>query len=156
VAEYEAPETLMTLRRAASDPDESVRSAAVGFLATRPGTAATQALVSLLGDEALRERVVSALALPAEGRIPGLLSALEAADETVAPLLVAALARMQRADARAALLTALSSSSSEGRCATAAAVAALGTLESREALERAAARDEDPEVRRACLLALSR
>jgi HEAT repeat protein len=156
VAEYDAQETVPTLLHAAGDPDESVRSAAVGFLATRAGVAATQALVSLLGDPALRERVVSALALPAEGRIPGLLAALEAADELVAPLLVAALARMQRADARAALLTALDTSSPAGRRATAAAVAALGTVEAREALERASAQDEDPEVRRACLLALSR
>ncbi|MFL5344271.1 MAG: HEAT repeat domain-containing protein [Hyalangium sp.] len=156
VAEYDTPETVTALLRSAGDPDESVRSAAVGFLATRAGTAATQALVSLLGDPALRERVVSALALPAEGRIPGLLTALESADESVAPLLVAALARMQRADARAALISALESSSPAGRRAAAAAVAALGTVESREALERASAQDEDAEVRRACLLALSR
>ncbi|WP_224244867.1 HEAT repeat domain-containing protein [Hyalangium gracile] len=156
VAEYDAPETVTALLRAAGDPDESVRSAAVGFLATRSGTSATQALVSLLGDPALRERVVSALALPAEGRIPGLLTALEAADEAVAPLLVAALARMQRADARAALLTALGSSSPAGRRAAATAVAALGTVEARELLEKTAAQDDDPEVRRACLLALSR
>jgi len=156
VAEYDAPETVQLLLRAAADQDESVRSAAVGFLATRSGTPATQALVSLLGDPALRERVVSALALPAEGRIPGLLTALEAADEKVAPLLVAALARMQRADARAALLTALGSSSPAGRSAAAAAVAALGTVEARQALEQASTHDEDPEVRRACLLALGR
>ncbi len=156
VAEYDAPETVTALLRAAGDPDESVRSAAVGFLATRSGTPATQALVSLLGDPALRERVVSALALPAEGRIPGLLSALEAADEVVAPLLVAALARMQRADSRAALLTALGTSSAAGRKAAVAAVAALGTMEAKEALERVSTQDEDAEVRRACLVALSR
>jgi HEAT repeat protein len=156
VAEYDAPETVTALMRAAGDADESVRSAAVGFLATRMGAGATRALVSLLGDSALRERVVSALALPAEGRIPGLLAALESADESVAPLLVASLARMQRADSRAALVSALSSSSPEGRRAAAVAVAALGTVEAREALERAAAQDEDAEVRRACLAALSR
>ncbi|HVG59901.1 MAG TPA: HEAT repeat domain-containing protein [Hyalangium sp.] len=156
VAEYDVPETVSALLRSAGDPDEGVRSAAVGFLATRSGTHATQALVSLLGDPALRERVVSALSLPADGRIPGLLTALEAADDLVAPLLVAALARMQRADARAALLSAMRTSSPSGRRAAAAAVAALGTVEAREELERAAAQDEDPEVRRACLLALSR
>jgi hypothetical protein len=63
---------------------------------------------------------------------------------------------MQRADARAALITALGSSSPAGRRASAAAVAALGTVESREALERAAAQDDDAEVCRACRLALSR
>jgi HEAT repeat protein len=156
VAEYDLQETVHVLLRAAADPDESVRSAAVGFLANRSGVAATQALVSLLGDPSLRERVVSALALPADGRIPGLLTALEAADEGVAPLLVAALARMQRADARAALLTALGSSSPAGRRAAAAAVAALGTVEAHQALEQASSHDADPEVRRACLLALSR
>ncbi|AKQ70682.1 HEAT repeat protein [Myxococcus hansupus] len=156
VAEYDAPETLPALLHAAGDGDDSVRSAAVGFLATRPGVPATQALVSLLGDMTLRERVVSALALPLEGRLPGLLAALEAADEVTAPLLVAALARMRRADARAALLQLLASASPAGRRAAVPAVAALGTVEAREALERASAQDEDPEVRRACRLVLSR
>jgi hypothetical protein len=117
---------------------------------------ATQALVTLLGDMTLRERVVSALALPMEGRLPGLLTALEVADELTAPLLVAALARMRRADARAALLQALVSASPAGRRAAAPAVAALGTVEAREALEHASTHDEDADVRRACLLALGR
>ncbi|NVJ13581.1 HEAT repeat domain-containing protein [Myxococcus sp. AM010] len=156
VAEYEAPETLPALLHAAGDGDDSVRSAAVGFIATRPGVPATQALVSLLGDMTLRERVVSALALPLEGRLPGLLAALEAADELTAPLLVAALARMRRSDAQAALLQLLGSASPAGRRAAVPAVAALGTLEAREALERASTQDEDPEVRRACRLVLSR
>lgn len=156
VAEYESPETLPALLRAASDRDDSVRSAAVGFLATRAGVPATQALVSLLGDMTLRERVVSALALPVDGRLPGLLSALEAADEVTAPLLVASLARMRRADAQAGLLQSLASASPSGRRAAAPAVAALGTVEAREALEHASVHDEDPEVRRACTLALGR
>ncbi|RKH58757.1 HEAT repeat domain-containing protein [Corallococcus aberystwythensis] len=156
VAEYDAPETLPALLRAAGDRDDSVRSAAVGFLATRTGTHATQQLVSLLGDVMLREQVVSALALPVEGRLPGLMAALEVADDATAPLLVAALARMRRADARAALMQSLIGASPSGRRAAAPAVAALGTVEAREALDRAAHRDEDPEVRRACLLALGR
>ncbi|WP_426744500.1 HEAT repeat domain-containing protein [Myxococcus faecalis] len=156
VAEYEAPETLPALLRAASDRDDSVRSAAVGFLATRPGIPSTQALVSLLGDLTVRERVVSALALPMEGRLPGLLAALDAADEVTAPLLVAALARMRRADARAGLLQALETASPSGRRAAVPAVGALGTVEARDALERASLRDEDEEVRRACLVALGR
>jgi HEAT repeat protein len=156
VAEYDSPETLPALLRAASDRDDSVRSAAVGFLATRTGVPATQALVSLLGDMTLRERVVSALALPVEGRLTGLLTALEAADEVTASLLVAALARMRRADAQAGLLQSLTSASPAGRRAAAPAVAALATVEAREALERASVQDEDPEVRRACVLALGR
>ncbi|WP_211194179.1 HEAT repeat domain-containing protein [Pyxidicoccus fallax] len=156
VAEYESQETLPALLRAASDRDDSVRSAAVGFLATRAGVPATQALVSLLGDVMLRERVVSALALPMEGRLPGLLTALEVADEVTAPLLVAALARMRRADARAALVQCLTTASPAGRRAAAPAVAALGTVEAREALEHTSSHDEDPEVRRACLQALGR
>ncbi|RKG61893.1 HEAT repeat domain-containing protein [Corallococcus sp. AB011P] len=156
VAEYDAPETLPALLRAAGDRDDSVRSAAVGFLATRTGSHATQQLVSLLGDVMLREQVVSALALPVEGRLPGLMAALEVSDDATAPLLVAALARMRRADARAALMQSLIGASPAGRRASAPAVAALGTVEAREALDKAAHRDEDPEVRRACLLALGR
>ncbi|ADO68667.1 HEAT repeat domain-containing protein [Stigmatella aurantiaca] len=156
VAEYDTQETVSVLMRAATDVDESVRSAAVGFLATRPGMPATQALVSLLGESSLRERVVSALSLMTEGRIPGLLSALEVAEESQAPLLVAALARMQRADARAALLSALTTGSPAGRRAVAVAVGAINTLEAREALQEASAHDPDPDVRQACLQALSR
>ncbi|SEM39118.1 HEAT repeat [Stigmatella aurantiaca] len=156
VAEYDTQETVSVLMRAATDTDESVRSAAVGFLATRPGMPATQALVSLLGEVSLRERVVNALSLMTEGRIPGLLAALESADEHQAPLLVAALARMQRADARAALLSALTASSPAGRRAAAAAVGAMSTVEARDALQEASAHDPDPEVRQACLQALSR
>jgi hypothetical protein len=63
---------------------------------------------------------------------------------------------MRRADARAALMQSLVGASPAGRRASAPAVAALGTVEAREALDRAAHRDEDPEVRRACLLALGR
>ena len=53
--------------------------------------------------------VVGAVAARRQGRITGLLAALETADDEVAAALTAALARMQRADATAALLGAMAS-----------------------------------------------
>ena len=58
--------------RAADDPDESVRSAAVGFLAARAGLRATRRWSSLLAHATLRERGPDARwPLPVEGGVAG-------------------------------------------------------------------------------------
>lgn len=154
VAEFDAPEVVPVLLRAARDADEGVRNAAVGFLAARPGPGATQQLIGLLSDAPLREVVLRSLALPVEGRIPGLLAELQSADGQLAPLLVGALARMHRADASAAILEALRSAGPEGRRAAAQAVGTWRTAAAKAALERAAREDPDAEIRRLCTLAL--
>jgi HEAT repeat protein len=63
---------------------------------------------------------------------------------------------MHRADADAAILTALCSQNDAARRAAAAALAAAGDPGAHPALQRAAATDPDPEVRRICALALPR
>nr|WP_153868780.1 MULTISPECIES: HEAT repeat domain-containing protein [Myxococcaceae] len=149
------PEVLPALGRAAHDPDESVRTAALGFLAAREEPAATALLVGLLAHPAARAAALSALAQPVPGRIAGLQAGLESADEEVAPLVVAALARMGRADATAALVDTLKGGHAHSRRAAASALAQLGPA-AHAALASAAEEDPDPEVRRLCTEALGR
>lgn len=146
----DGPEVVPTLAHAASDPDDAVRSAAIGYLSTRPGADATAALLDQLSSPSVRERVLEALAVAADLRVDGVLSALETADAERAPLLVAALARMRRPSSQAALASALGFENVHARRAAASALAALGTPEAREALLRAGGADPDPDVRRIC------
>jgi HEAT repeat protein len=150
----DAPEVLGILRAVAADDDEEVRRAAIGHLAARPGAAATLALIELLAEPRARESVASALINPRADRLAALLSALETAEEEIAPILVRVLG--QSAEPVAALSLALTSSGLSGRRAAAAALAALAAPRSRSVLERALAEDTDPEVRRIAALALGR
>jgi HEAT repeat protein len=148
LAEFDSPEVVPTLAHSASDPDESVRGAAIGYLSTRLGADATAALLSQLPNLLVRDRVIDALAVAADERVEGVLAALEAADADRAPLLVAALTRMRRPSSQAALASALGFENVHARRSAAAALAALGTPEARDALLRAGAADPDPDVRR--------
>jgi HEAT repeat protein len=155
LASFDAPEALAPLGRAAADPDEGVRTAALGFLAARPTLEATQTLIDLLHSDASPARILSALSVPSEGRIRGILLALETADDDFAPRLVSALARMRHADAVAGLLAALSSPNVAARKAAVMTLGVLGTAEAMAALRRASAGDTDAEVRRLCALELA-
>ena len=151
----QAPEVLELLRdAAATDVDEDVRRAAIGHLAARSGPGATRTLISLLAEPRVRPDVIDALAQLGKGRRPALLSALETADDTIAPLLVRVLVRA--ADPVQALEAALASSEPPGRRAALAALAALAAPRCRPALERAFTHDHDPEVRRIAAVALGR
>jgi HEAT repeat protein len=152
IAAYDSLEVVPALAAAASDPEESVRSAAIGFLGSR--REATGVLIALLDHPLARERALDELGAPIEGRISGIASALLSASRELAISLATALARINRPDALAALVDALSERSVEARRASASALAAIGTREARAALERALPADPDPEVRRSCLLGL--
>jgi HEAT repeat protein len=147
ISESALPEALAALMRAGSDPEEQVRTAALGFVAARPGVAPTRWLVDQLvrGE---REAAVTALSQPVDGRIEGLLVALEGADAGLAADLVQALLRMRRAHGNAAIEAALHLGNVHARRAAASALAGLGTPEARAALSLAATADADPEVRR--------
>ena len=150
LSEFDGPDVVPTLAHAASDPDDAVRSAAIGYLSTRPGADATNALLDQLANPIVRDRALEALAVAADERVDGVLAALESADAERAPLLVAALTRMRRPSSQAALASALSFENVHARRAAAAALAAIGTTEAREALVRAGADDPDADVRRIC------
>lgn len=155
LAEFEVAQVIPALSRAATDPDESVRSAAVSFLGGRPGPDATRRLIDLLRIPQLRPQVLEALSLPVDGRIEALLSSLDAAGEDLAPELTAALARMRRADATAALLQAFEGPNAIARRAAASALSSVRSRDAIQALQRHASEDPDPEVRRVCSLVLA-
>ncbi len=153
LAEFDAPDVVPALAHATTDPDEAVRSAAIGYLSTRPGAEATSVLVARLLDPPTRDRALEALAVAADDRVDGVLSALETADADSAPLLIGSLTRMRRPSSQAAVGAALAFENVHARRAAAAALVAIGTAEAREALERASS-DPDPVVRRVCTAAL--
>lgn len=156
LADRDDPEVLPVLAQAAADRDEEVRDAAVARLAEWRNAGGTHVLIGLLGNPAVRERALDALSLPMPGRIEGLLAALELAAGELPALLVSALARMGRPDARAAIVSAVELGGPAARAAAVEAVGALDLAEGREALARAAERDPDPGVRRLAASALSR
>ncbi len=145
---FKQPEAFSAVVEAASDNDESVRSAAIGVLALAPGAAATRALIHLIASPASRFQALVALANPAEGRVQGLLEALERADETLAASLAIALSRIARAEADEGLVLAMSSSNVAARRAAASVLGTNGSAKARAALTRSAASDLDFEVRR--------
>ncbi|HEX2568515.1 MAG TPA: HEAT repeat domain-containing protein [Polyangia bacterium] len=162
VADFESPEALDALKQAAVDVDDSVRRAAINFLAGRAGEESTDALVELLPLSPERERITAALSVWTEGRIPALIALMAEADDELAPELVAALVRMQHPDANAALLRLLPTArppdpplGPPARKAVAAALPILSSPEAFTVLQRTAAEDPDPEVRRIASLLLA-
>jgi HEAT repeat protein len=142
--------------RAARDDDEAVRNAALGHLSNREGAEATQALIALLSSgRPGTSSVLAALSVPVNGRIAAILTALRHADDELAPKLTSVLARMRRAEASAALLSAFHYSNSACRKAAASALAALGSQDGIVALRRAAIDDHDPQLKQICSLLLA-
>jgi HEAT repeat protein len=156
VVRFPSPAVLDVLKTAVGDPDESVRTAALGFLAATPGAAATAVLVGLLSGATSIEPIVSALSSYVEGRIAGLLAALETADDETASALTSALARLHRPDALEALLSVMKMSNYRARRAAATTMAALATREAQAMLKTAAQEDPDPGVRQISSLLLAR
>jgi HEAT repeat protein len=153
LAEFDLAEVVPTLGQAASDPHPGVSSAAIGFLSTRPGDAATKVLIELLANPAVQEAALAALAVALEGRTETILAALETATSTLAEALVSALVRMRRPSALAAIAAVRSFENVAARRAAGAALAAVGTREALDALRQYAMNDLDPEVRRIALAA---
>ena len=156
MADVESAAVLRALEHAAQDGDESVRTAAIGFLAARPGRGATDALVRLLAiSPHERERLLSALALATPDHVAGILGRLADADDELAAQLVSALVRMRRPEANAALAQAFTLPNARARKAAASGLAAVSSAEGSVMLQRAAANDLDPEVRRIAGLLLA-
>ena len=153
IAVYESQAVTTVLATAAEDTDEAIRNAAIGFLAGRRGS--TPILIDLLRRHRSTPRLYDALAHGSADRVSELMAALEKADDFTAPLLTSALARMQRPDASAALLKALTLPHLPARKAAAVTLAGIGTRDALIALRAAAASDPDPEVRRICALVLA-
>lgn len=155
IVDSTSPDAVPVLARAARDPDDNVRSAAIGFLGALPGRDATEALVALAREREDRDPIVSVLALPAEGRVEALASALERADDELAPILTSALARLKTPPAVAALIETLARRPAPARKAAATALAAIRTPSAIDALHGAAMDDPDPAVRDTCAVLLT-
>ncbi|MEJ7729655.1 MAG: acyl-CoA dehydrogenase family protein, partial [Polyangiaceae bacterium] len=147
IAESPLAEALSALMRAGADPSGPVRNAALGFVATRDGVAPTGWLIEQLARGG-REAALTALAQPVDGRIEGILVALETADGPLASDLMQALLRMRRAHGNAAIEASLHLGNVHARRAAAVALVSLGTPEARAALALAAGADSDDDVRR--------
>ncbi|HXI55025.1 MAG TPA: HEAT repeat domain-containing protein, partial [Polyangia bacterium] len=156
LAGFRTAEVLEAYRAAASDPDDSVRTAAVGFLAAMPGAVATKVLVDLLHTLPSTDQVLTALSLNVEGRVAGLVAALQDADDEIAPGITSALTRLRRPDAVAALIKAMTIPNVAARKATAGALATIGSKDALLALRKAASDDPEPQVRQVCSLLLAR
>jgi HEAT repeat protein len=156
LASFRSPEVVEAFRRAAADTDESVRTAAIGFLAAMTGPTATRVLVELLRVVPTPEPVLAALSLHVDGRVPGLVAALQDADEQLAPPVASALTRMRRPDATAALVGAMDLPSVAARKAAASALAVISGPDALAVLARAAREDPELEVRQICSLLLAR
>lgn len=154
---FDDPQVGPALRAATVDADAGVRAAAIASLATLSGAEATAALIELLDSEEFGARALAALASPVEGRLAGVLFALESADDELAARLTSVLARLERGQpGSAVLLRALQSSNPAARKAAAGALGAVGNSEARAALQQRAREDSSDEVRRVCALLLSR
>lgn len=152
---FPSPHVLEALASATRDPDEQVRATALGLLAARPEPEATTLLVQQLVSGPSPERAKTALMLSSNGRVEGLLMALERADDELAPQLVSILARLDPPEAKAALLSAIKLDGPAARKAAAPALAAHADPEMLTALREAADHDPDPEIRRISGLLLS-
>lgn len=151
---FPSPLVLGALSTAASDIDEQVSSTAIGFLAGRPEQEATEVLIELLLKEPTRDRAKQALLNPSEGRVAGLLVGLESADDELAAHLISILSRLQRPEARSALLAAMKLNNAAARKAAAAGLAVRRDPEMTLVLQEAADNDPDQEVREICSLLL--
>lgn len=152
-------EVAHALGRAARDEVEAVRTAAIGFLQTLPGTASSRSLIELVREQRERTRALEALSAPSrpkDERVPALLEALQQADDELAPLFVSCLSRLQRVGASPdGLFRAFALDQRTARMAAAHGLSALGSRAAFAALSRAATEDSDPEVRSVCALHLA-
>jgi len=155
LANFPTPETLEVLGQALHDADDNVRAVAIGFLGKRGSTEATLLLAALLKDPVNAERAHGALCQPQAERVAGLSAALYAADDDYAMQLTHILARLNQADATAALFEALTVPNPAARKAAATTLAAIGSNEAHVALRRLAKEDSDAEVQRVCQLLLA-
>ncbi len=142
----EAAERLGELAR--SDPESSVRSAALSSLAERQGPDAADALIALLDDAALKPKAREALSAPRSGRVESISKALATADDELAALLTSALARMRTPEALAALAAALALPNPAARRAAVITAAAVNNGPLLEALQQRSRIESDPEVAR--------
>ena len=155
LAAFGAPEVLDALATAARDSEESVRTAALGFLGRHPDARATDILIALVAEADVQAPVVAALSTPSESRVSGLARALTRADDDLAPVLTSCLARLHSDEATIALIHALDYDSPAARKAALATLLAIGNRDAMAQVARLSSHDPDPDVRRVAAVYLA-
>lgn len=145
------PRGLAPLVAAARGEVVELRDAALGLLADRNDRAAADALVDAALDSEPDHPVQRALSRPAGPWVAAITARLAKADDRAAPLLVAALARV---NATETLFATLAAPSAASRRAAATALISLDVEGAREAVTVLADNDPDPDVRSACRAAV--
>jgi HEAT repeat protein len=145
------PRGLAPLVAAARGQVVELRDAALSLLADRNDRAAADALVDAALESEPDHPVQRALSRPAGPWIAAITSRLATADDRAAPLLVAALARV---NATETLFATLAAPSAASRRAAANALMSLDAEGAREAVQGLASSDPDPDVRSACRAAV--
>jgi HEAT repeat protein len=144
------------LSRAAHDVDEGVRTAALSTLASRPESEATSQLIVLF-----EERLIPASQLPellsrsGGDRPASLLRALVRADDELAPLLTAALARLGDGQAHTTMHAALGLPNPAARKAAVAMLGGIGGPADLAAISGLLKSDPDRDVRDVCAAVLT-
>ena len=155
MADFDDPRVEEALEQAARDEDESVRTAAVGFLAARAGLSATPRLIRLASHHPVDALVDQSLGVQVEGRVEGLLEGLESADDEQAQRLVSALLKLRPPDVTDLVRRVLALENPAARRAAVSARRNLRAPAAREALRAPAAAAPDLEVRRIATLLLA-
>jgi len=138
-----------------ADADPSVRRAAIELLSNNPSEVATDALVSLLGNEAHSDAALAGLCQHLEARVPALSAALRGANDAQARKLLHVLSRSDLASTRRAIDEAFQLPNVAVRRAAAKILSLLLDDSAKSALARAASSDADPEVRRISATAIA-
>jgi HEAT repeat protein len=154
MSHFVSPHVVVTLSLAALDVDQNVSAAAIGFLSARAEQDATEVLIELLHTMKTRENARTALLVPSQNRVPGLVAALKEATDETAPVLISILSRFGRPDARRAIIVAMTEGNVAVRKATATALASRPDPDMQAALRCAANHDEDESVRKICEILL--
>jgi HEAT repeat protein len=157
LAERGGDEVVGALVEASLDRDPNVRAAAINFLAVQSGRASADALIALLPASSGQDRaaIVAGLARPEPDRVTALLDALGGEGDELVPELVGALARIRTPAAIAALATVAERARPLVRRAAASGLAAVGTREAVQVVQRLAADDPDADVRQVCAVLLA-
>jgi HEAT repeat protein len=138
-----------------ADADPSVRRAAIELLSNNPSQVATDALVSLLGNEAHSDAALAGLCQHLEARVPALFARLRGANDAQARLLLHVLSRSDLVSTRRAIDEAFQLPNVAVRRAAAKILSLLLDDSAKSALARAASSDADPEVRRISATAIA-
>lgn len=155
IARLADPAALAVLDAAVADTSVEVRAAALSLLAERDDEPAARVLVDWALASDANHPAQRALSRPGANRVLAIIARLSTADARSAPILVAALGRMNFEMATVALFEALAMPNATTRAAAAAALVAVGARGANHAVAALAAKDPDPEVRRVCAAALA-